>query len=935
MGNNGFFYLEASAPHSQQCVIAETVQVVGQTVIGVTSGCVGTVGLAAPSNANSGMTNAQALGTRKILRIVITNGIECSGGETITVNGANIASTSCAASKHAKFSTGTYEIIRTATVSANQQLMFFAPGQADCDHYTACIDPNGMTAANAQVYETTPLMPMWPSISNSIALHDTTFRIILDADIGSGATTAEAWTTDIGKFNIGYGSLGVSIDADLTNAVGGQSKERTVRSTCTDIQSDLKAFNPTGGLGYSTANTPFPSLAHPTDSTRSICDCQKRDGQLVKPYYVMFDITCPGWIGNHLMLGGAVRKIAKQGGTGVIFTNYVFVRQTPPSGLETKVAVGDKLTIMSSNSNNNKQYTVKAFVDDGKFGQGRGNIWSTAAGFLGKDASSTGFANHAANGVVLDSAMNYRSYGDFVQYAKVEPSPVGTDYGITEMKAVGQNSTLFTRTLESISTRATSTASLTFYDNGATANTDDFELINVQAISGTFQMIYDGEETAIMQASASAADMADAIAGISTVGIAPTVTKTFSTGQKGSAQVAGPHSNAAASHSTSVTWTIEFSAKSGDAKKLTFKYTDTIGTERQASTVMSSTGVALTNTVGATTASTNVYTEFAINNIVMQYLNEGSTFFDALLTSSKASTAAAAAASVHDELAADVTVGSTFDVKSSEQFMMFFFDELTGTPADVDAKMCAGWVSANANNLKIIFEYDGEFSAPTDLCATAANFATDLVLATALNTLSGVANGLVNVEGHTVTGVTDAGSYGAASVNRDTVAAVKDTFNTHFPWGATAEGSAHGMIKVTLPLGLDGNKFRMHLHTKNGKQLGMGSTSLAGQVYVHRARNNNGRTFEVTQAYENKVAGITHFSKANAATLGVGSDAAGKLLNPLGSVMGSLTIKTRTASESGFNPGTYYNVKLSRDALAAIDGVGFGIFAKVVVSIGG
>merc|ERR1712195_216569 len=51
--------------------------------------------------------------------------------------------------------------------------------------------------------------------------------------------------------------------------------------------------------------------------------------------------------------------------------------------------------------------------------------------------------------------------------------------------------------------------------------------------------------------------------------------------------------------------TIEFSAKSGDAKKLTFKYTDTIGTERQASTVMSSTGVALTNTVGSTTASTN------------------------------------------------------------------------------------------------------------------------------------------------------------------------------------------------------------------------------------------------------------------------------------------------------------------------------------------
>merc|ERR1712166_1012892 len=557
--------------------------------------------------------------------------------------------------------------------------------------------------------------------------------------------------------------------------------------------------------------TPFPSLAHPTDSTRSICDCRKMDGRLVRPYVVMFDITCPGWLGNLLSLGATVRKIAKVG-TGstasFIHTSFVYMRQTPLSGLTTKVAVGDKLTIMSSNSNNNKQYTVKAFVDDGMWGSGRANIRSTAAGFLGKESGTPadGFANHVSAGVVLDSAMNYRSYGDFVQYAKVEPSPVGTDYGITEMKAVGQNSTLFTRTLESISTRATSTSSLTFYDTGLTVNTDDMSNINVQAIYGTFQMIYDGEETAIMQASASAADMADAIAGISTVGIAPTVTKTFSTGYSVAAtdKVDGPHSNADVTHALSVTWTIEFSAKSGDAKKLTFKYTDTIGTERQASTVMSSTGVALTNTVAGTSGAE--YTEFAKNNIVMQYLNEGSTFFDALLTSSAAGTAAAAAASVHDELAADVTVGSTFDVKSSEQFMMFFFDEITGAPADVDAKMCVAAVQA-----KIIFEYDGEFSAPTAICATSANFATDLVLATALNTLSGVANGLVNVEGHTVTGVTDAGSYGAAGVNRDTVAAVKDTFNTHFPWGATATGSAHGMIKVTLPLGLDGNKFRMHL----------------------------------------------------------------------------------------------------------------------------
>merc|ERR1712195_166634 len=111
--------------------------------------------------------------------------------------------------------------------------------------------------------------------------------------------------------------------------------------------------------------TPFPSLAHPTDTKRSICDCHKMDGLEVRPYVVMFDITCPGWLGNLLSLGAALRRVTKATDAGFIHSNFVFMRQTPLSGLTTKVAVGDKLTILSSNSNDNKQYTVKAFVDDG------------------------------------------------------------------------------------------------------------------------------------------------------------------------------------------------------------------------------------------------------------------------------------------------------------------------------------------------------------------------------------------------------------------------------------------------------------------------------------------------------------------------------------------------------------------------------------------
>merc|ERR1719272_515936 len=229
--------------------------------------------------------------------------------------------------------------------------------------------------------------------------------------------------------------------------------------------------------------------------------------------------------------------------------------------------------------------------------------------------------------------------------------------------------------------------------------------------------------------------------------------------------------------------------------------------------------------------------------------------------------------------------------------------------------------------LKLFFEYDGEFSTPTDMCVSATSFTTDALLATALNSLAGVANGLVVVVGQDIRG--------AATNSVNTPTTSDDSFNKHFPWGLTATGAAHGMITVTLPLGLDGSKFRMHLQTVNGIQLGLASTGKAGQVYVHRARNNNGRTFEVTQAYENKVAGMTHFSKANAAI----EPATGTFVpasDTMGSAMGSLTISAfpGAGDATKFNPGTYYNVKLSKDAGSAVTGVGSGIYAKVVVSIG-
>merc|ERR1712195_226340 len=311
-------------------------------------------------------------------------------------------------------------------------------------------------------------------------------------------------------------------------------------------------------------------------------------------------------------------------------------------------------------------------------------------------------------------------------------------------------------------------------------------------------------------------------------------------------------------------------------------------------------------------------------NIVMIYEHEGSSFFDELTEVTTFTNAGntAAAASVHDELAADVTVGTTFDVKSSEEFMMFFFDEITATIEDADAKMCVAAVAA-----AIVFEYDGEFTTPIDICGTAAAvFKRDSLMTTHLNTLTGVANGVVAITGK---GIADVGTDNdVQSAGRGTGTTSNDLFNTHFPWGATAKGNAHGMITVTLPLGLDGSKFRMHLQTKNGKQLGMGSTSLAGQVYVHRARNNNGRTFEVTQAYENKVAGATTFSKVNAATGEAGLKGSGFGSPAVADSAGLVTSK--------YIPGTYYNVRLLKDAAFKIApvGSGKGVFVKVVVGVG-
>jgi len=863
--NNGYVYITAKSGMQQACVFqsafnSATNSAVGSTVTQASSGAVGTLAATANSATQT---------------FIVTNGIAFDSAGPIVINGAAPESVNptCAAAQTAKFSTGTYEIIRTTTYAAtgNLQFLLFAPGQADCASYYDCFDPLQMGATFGQIHDTTPLMPMWPSISNSIALHDTTLRVVLDAGTGTGVEKCDSTCLTTALWNIGYGSLGYSSSMIFKAA-----------STCEDVQAELIKFkDASGSAGFSTTGTPYPSLIDPNDATKSICDCHKMDSIDLGTQSIMWDITCPAYIANHLWITSESRSVIKKSGgtTEKAFLSYTYVRQTPPSGIDTKVAVGDTLTVLSSVANTNKQYTVKAIVDDGRWGTGQANIWSTAAGYLGKDDPTNGMVHSTA--VVLDTKMNYRAYGDFVKFLKVDPAP-SADYQITELKTMGQNSTTFTRTLESISTTTYSVAELTFYDTGDGDSSQDGGT-NVAALSGTFQLIYDGQTTVAMQALVSKEGMMEALASLSNIDHVPTVT--------GGVATAG---------AASVSWQITFNAKSGDAKKLTFKYTDTIGNERQESEVISSQGTAaLTNTVATITEGTN-YAVNAQRDIVMKYIQEGSTFFDKLDTT---------ATTVHDELAADVTVGSTFTVASSEVINYYLFQETGTVTAGAAADICAA--QGSALSPEIIFEFNGQMSLSLAMCASPTAFSADSVFTNGIQTLTGLSTASCAL----TTTVTASG-------------AVNTAFDEAFPWGVNHMGTAVVKLACTLPLGTDGASFKVHsmLNQQTGWNLGVAiaATVHAGQAYQHRAQNNNGRTFTVTQAYENKISEMTHFSRLPAAT----SDATqGTLASAYGLLSSASFDDTEivVGTVGNFNPGTYYNVKLFPT------GTQTPAFAKVVV----
>merc|ERR1711968_223981 len=104
------------------------------------------------------------------------------------------------------------------------------------------------------------------------------------------------------------------------------------------------------------------------------------------------------------------------------------------------------------------------------------------------------------------------------------------------------------------------------------------------------------------------------------------------------------------------------------------------------------------------------------------------------------------------------------------------------------------------------------------------------------------------------------------------------------PWAASHSGGARAVISFTLPMGADGDSFKVHFQ-RGLKKTGAVSRFSAGaanhdfKIFTHRERNNNGRTFTVTKAYENKVSDLLSVSRIKSfATKGA---LAGVIAHPL------------------------------------------------------
>merc|ERR1711871_1054247 len=415
-----------------------------------------------------------------------------------------------------------------------------------------------------------------------------------------------------------------------------------------------------------------------------------------------------------------------------------------------------------------------------------------------------------------------------------------------------------------------------------------------------------------------------------------------------------------------VSWSFTFDPRYGDAKKLTFKFTDAVGDEQKTSAVIGSAGGSnyLTNELGESTngnaeGTSSRKDRYANNKIVMTYTS-GSTFYDSVDADYDGDTTTAIDAQTvddkfHDELAMDVVPGTTMKVSSAEKHHVFLYQMESEANQAANIDPVSGCVDNTApdtdektsKNLHIVVEYQGQFSKPHSLCRSGAAdtwAAATGMDASIVSDIAALAGLTIAIEAQSSTGTGEAG----VSQNDK----LGDKFNGYFSWGATHSGSAKAVISFTLPMGADGDNFKVHLQL--GEKRDDAVSRYSGdaknhdfRVFTHRERNNNGRTFTVTKAYENKVSDLLSVSRI------ASMDATGSLAGVIATVDG--TNAWDNAAGCGIdvlnkmNPGTYYNVRArvnvasgTKAASAASAGAmlmvvvnGNGEIAEVQVTSGG
>merc|ERR1712100_360627 len=388
-------------------------------------------------------------------------------------------------------------------------------------------------------------------------------------------------------------------------------------------------------------------------------------------------------------------------------------------------------------------------------------------------------------------------------------------------------------------------------------------------------------------------------------------------------------------------WIFTFDPRHGDAKKLTFKYTDAVGDEQKSSNILGSTGVTLVNSLGSAAqpgiANQNNY--YINNKIVMTYAS-GSTFYDSIDADYGGEDTEVEAQTlddkVQDELAMDVVPGTTIKVSSAEVHHMYMYQTVNEAAGDANTEPILGCLDddsgTNANtNPHVVVEYAGEFSQAVSLCGIAANKNWALpstMAASIVGDITALAGLSINVGAEAlstpVTGV-------AADSN------IQAVFESRFPWAATHSGNARAYVSFTLPMGADGDSFKVHF--QRGAAIASGIVRYNDnsavknnefKIFPYRERNNNGRTFTVTKAYENKVSDLLSVSRVGAKDSN-GGGLAGVIPSPDGTNGWDNSAGCGATINGNMNPGTYYNVPL----IAASAGTTAGAGALAMVIVGG